>query len=132
MKQVLLILISLLMLTSVVFAFSITACADYYDNSSGLDEYDFAVSDENAVAQKNDIASRFLNPQSIIISLIAGAIIGFIGVSIMKSNLTSVHKQEGAMNYAVQGSLEITEENDTLVGTDEYRFAKSKPVKIDE
>ena len=46
------------------------------------------------------------------ISLLVGVVIGFIGVSIMKSKLKSVHKNDKAANYVQNGSMLINQSND--------------------
>lgn len=46
------------------------------------------------------------------ISLLVGVVIGFIGVSIMKSKLKSVHKNDKAANYVRNGSMQVTQSND--------------------
>ena len=126
MKKIVSVLLSAFFIVSFVLSFTSIAFANEYYSDYESENYDF---DDNISydTQKSEIASRFLNPQNIIISLIAGAIIGLIGVSIMKSNLVSVYKREGAMNYAVQGSLKLSEQNDELIDTESYRFPKSNP-----
>ena len=46
------------------------------------------------------------------VSIIFGVIIGFIGVTIMKSKLKSVHKNDKAANYVRNGSMQVTQSND--------------------
>ena len=129
MKKIISLILSFVLILSLILPFSLVAAAeDYYsDNSIYFD--DSADADNISDIQRTDLASRFLNPQNIIISLIAGAVIGLIAVSVMKSKLISVHKQDSAANYAVRGSLIISEQSDKAVSSNTYSVQKYKPVE---
>lgn len=108
-------LFSLAFIISFAFVASIAVPVFAYNGEDYPEEYEIVSSDELIQADRADTQNRFLKPSNIIISLIAGAVIGLIGVSIMKSKLISVHKQFGASNYAVTGSLEVTYSKDITV-----------------
>ena len=119
MKKLLLIILSLNIAVLMFFTATVPAFADdvyIADNNSDW-EYEIYDADGLPAESRSDARSGFLKPSNIIISLAVGALIGFIGVSIMKSKLFSVHKQFGASNYAVQGSMEVTYAED--IETDE-------------
>ncbi|MBE6571661.1 MAG: TPM domain-containing protein [Ruminococcaceae bacterium] len=57
----------------------------------------------------------FLSAKQITICVIIGIIIGFIGVSVMKSGMKTVRFKPNAKDYMVFGSLKLTEKNDTFL-----------------
>ena len=129
MKRSLAFIISFLLIGSLLMSISLIASADEYYSDDKIYVVDSSYADNISDSQKAELTSRFLNPQNIIISLIAGAIIGLIAVSVMKSKLISVHNQDGAANYAVRGSLIISEQSDKAVSSNTYSVQKYKPVE---
>lgn len=57
----------------------------------------------------------FLSAEQIVICVIIGIIIGFIGVSVMKSGMKTVRFKPNAKDYMVFGSLKLTEKYDTFL-----------------
>ncbi len=57
----------------------------------------------------------FLSTKQIIICAVIGIIIGFIGVSSMKSGMKTVRAKTNAREYMVSESLELTEKHDTFL-----------------
>lgn len=85
-------------------AFDIYAelCDDYVTEAKSGTPYDY-----------NHKPKGPLQPfKKIGISLLVGVVIGFISVTIMKSNLKSVHKNDKAANYVQNGSMLINQSND--------------------
>jgi TPP-dependent 2-oxoacid decarboxylase len=127
MKKIL--IYSLVMLISFTFVVSITVPVFAYNSEDYPEEYEIISSDDLTQREIFNTLNRFFKPSNIIISLIAGALIGFIGVSVMKSKLISVHKQFGASNYAVRGSLEVDYSEDIIVDNSITKTPKNTEVK---
>lgn len=62
----------------------------------------------------------------IIISIVAGFVIAFIAVSIMKGKLTSVKMQDSASDYTKPGSMNVTERRDMFLYSHVSKTLKPK------
>ena len=67
--------------------------------------------------------------QLLLISIIIGIAIGFITVSVMKSQLRSVRRQSGAANYLNAGSLELRVSRERFLYENTTRTPKAKSNK---
>ncbi len=64
------------------------------------------------------IGGRGLNmPRDLIISLVIGAIVGFIRGGILKGAMNTVHEKTEAGRYAIEGSLKLQGKTDTFMYT---------------
>jgi uncharacterized protein len=64
--------------------------------------------------------------RNLLIAVVAGFIIAFIIVSVMKSKLKSVQMQKSASNYVKNGSMHITEQKDLFLYRNVTRTEKPK------
>ena len=64
--------------------------------------------------------------QLLLISIVIGIAIGFLVVSVMKSQLKSVRRQSGAANYFTAGSLNLTCSTDHFLYQNTTRTPRPK------
>ena len=65
--------------------------------------------------------------QLLIISILIGIAIGFLTVTVMKSQLRSVRSRSGAAEYLTQGSLTLHVRSDRYLYQNTTRTPKPKP-----
>lgn len=65
----------------------------------------------------------------LLISLLIGVAIGFVVVSVLKSQLRSVRRQSGAANYLTEGSLDLRVCQDRYLYQNTTRTPRAKSNK---
>ncbi|MBR4962126.1 MAG: TPM domain-containing protein [Clostridia bacterium] len=99
-------------------------CGTYWDADPYGDENYDPFYDDYYSSDRETV--RF-EPKWIFISLIAGFLIALIPMSILKSQLNTVHMQSGAASYQKQDSVQITDSKDLFL----YRNVTKKPIPRD-
>lgn len=64
--------------------------------------------------------------QLLLISIVIGIAIGFLTVTVMKSQLRSVHSRSGAAEYLTQGSLTLRVRSDRYLHQNTTRTPRPK------
>lgn len=82
------------------------------ENNYGYDD-DYYNSDEYKQYERNNLIKAVL--MRLAIALVIGAIIGIVGVLIMKSKHKSVRMQKGAAGYVKPGSMVLTKSDDIFL-----------------
>ena len=72
---------------------------------------------------KDDFSIGF----NLLIAVVAGFVIGFIGVSIMKGKLKTVRMQNFAGEYEIPGSMQVTGQNDVFLYANVVATPKPEP-----
>ena len=76
-----------------------------------------------------DVREKTLDPvKAFIISLVIGLVVAFIAVSIMKSNMKSVYKKQGASDYRKQNGFDLKVRSDIPLGS---RVEKSPVMRVE-
>ena len=76
-----------------------------------------------------DVREKTFDPvKAFIISLVIGLVVAFIAVSIMKSNMKSVYKKQGASDYRKQNGFDLKVRSDIPLGS---RVEKSPVMRVE-